>query len=176
MLCTQLVNKTIHLLQLLCEHAGACVAYNFMLFNTGNVELRGLQVVVPVLSGNSSDGSITCVDPTTGDSWPAASDLAANSSLSCGGSFSFSQDAIEAGDLSPEVSAAAANLAAPVSVALPVITVPSLPELLVTVDTSGCTLPQLAGAFASSCQQLIQLHHQLPATCDTCMQHAVPSR
>jgi hypothetical protein len=152
------------------------VTYTFTLINSGNVKLRGLQVVVPTLSGNSSDGSITCVDTTTGNSWTAASDLAANSSLSCSGSFSFSQDAIEAGHISPDVSAAAANLAAAVIVALPTITVPSLPELLVTVDTSGCTLPQFAGELASSYQQLIQPHHLLLwqlITCDTCMQHAV---
>jgi hypothetical protein len=152
------------------------VAYTFTLINSGNVKLRGLQVVVPVLSGNSSDGSITCSDSTTGNSWTAGSNLAANSSLSCSGSFSFSQDAIEAGHISPDVTAAAANLAAAVTVALPIITVPSLPELLVTVDTSGCTL-QLAGELASSYQQLIQLHHLLPVTnsiaCSACMQHAV---
>jgi hypothetical protein len=121
------------------------VAYTFSLVNSGNVKLRGLQAVVPALSGNSSDGSITCIDSTSGNSWTAGSDLAADSSLSCSGSFSFSQDAIEAGDISPAVAATAANLAASVTVDLPVIAVPSTPELLVTLDTSGCTLPQYAG-------------------------------
>jgi hypothetical protein len=129
--------------------------------NSGNVKFRGLQLMVPLLSGNSSDGSITCTDTTSGNPWAAAAALASGSSLSCSGSYTLNQDAIEAGDVSPVVTATAANLAAAVTVALPTIAVPSMPQLQVTVDTTGCTLPQNAGACAKLQTKLD--HHQQAA-------------
>jgi hypothetical protein len=120
------------------------LSYAFTIYNAGNVQLRSVQLSVPALAGDSNDSSIACTyaDST---SWLHSSDLAANSSLSCSGSFSFSQDAIEAGHISPDVSAAAANLAAPVTVALPAIAVPNTPSLTVAIDTTGCTKPVNAG-------------------------------
>jgi hypothetical protein len=132
------------LLVLLSFIAGTAVAYAFILYNTGNVKLRGMQLLVPALAGNSNDSSIACTfaDST---SWTHGSDLAAGSSLSCAGSFSFDQDAIEAGDRSPAVTATAANLAAAVSQPLPAISVPNTPSLAVTVDTTSCSTPNDAG-------------------------------
>jgi hypothetical protein len=132
-----------HLLFGLCT-AGTVLAYAFTIFNTGNVKLHSVQLSAPALAGNSNDSSISC---TYADStaWLHGSDLAANSSLSCSGSFSFSQDAIEAGHISPDVSAAAANLAAAVSVAMPAIAVLNTPSLTVAVDTTSCSRPANAG-------------------------------
>lgn len=139
--------------------------YAFAVTNSGNVRLRGLQLLVPALAGSSNDSSISC---TYGDSssWTAGSDLAAGAILSCRGSFSFNQDAIDAGDLSPAVTATAANLAAAVTEPLPAIAVTNTPSLEVTVDTSSCTKPNDAGAHqqsnatyaaASACVMAVQL-------------------
>jgi hypothetical protein len=125
--------------------AGTTLSYGFAVTNTGNVKLRGLQLLVPLLAGDSSDNSITCVTSSTGSAWTPGSNFAANSSLSCSGSFSFSQDAIEAGGISPALTAAAANLAAAVTVALPAIAVVNAPSLSVSVDTSSCAKPDNAG-------------------------------
>lgn len=125
------------------------MAYTFSVVNTGNVKLRGLQVLVPLLAGNSSDGSITCTESTSGNTWLPGTDRASGASLSCSGSYVFNQAAIEAGDISPVVTATAANLPAAITVAVPTITVPSMPRLQVTVDTTGCTLPQSAGECAT---------------------------
>jgi hypothetical protein len=114
--------------------------------NTGNVKLRGLQLFVPPLAKDSSDNSIICTISSTGSAWTAGSILAANSSLSCSGSFSFSQDAIEVGHISPVVTVAGVNLAAAVSMPLPTISVPNTPSLSVSVDTSSCVKPENAGA------------------------------
>jgi hypothetical protein len=138
--------------------AGTSVTYSLALVNSGNVKLRGLQLVVPKLAGNSSDGSITCTDTTSGNSWLAGTDLASNASLSCSGSYTLNQDAIEAGDLSPVAIVTAANLANAVTAALPSITVPSMPQLLANVDTAGCTMPQSAGECA------VVLEHALPVS------------
>jgi hypothetical protein len=124
--------------------AGTSVAYTFAVINTGNVKLRGLQLLVPALAGNSSDSSISCIHINGGASW-TGSDLAAGSRLSCAGSFSFDQDAIEAGDRSPAVTATATNLAAAVSQPLPAISVPNTPSLSVIVDTASCVTPTNAG-------------------------------
>jgi hypothetical protein len=128
-------------------HAGTSVTYGFAVTHTGNVKLRGLQLLVPAFAGSSSDNTITCTYTSDGSAW-TASDLAANSSLSCSGSFSFSQDAIEAGHISADVSAAAANLAAPVNAALPSIAVPNTPALSVAIDTASCVAPSNAGMGA----------------------------
>lgn len=121
------------------------MAYTFSVVNSGNVKLRGLQFLVPLLAGNSSDGSITCAESTSSNIWSPGTDLASGASLSCSGSYVFNQAAIEAGDISPVVTATASNLAAAVIVAVPTIAVPSMPQLQVAVDTTGCTLPQSAG-------------------------------
>jgi hypothetical protein len=114
--------------------------------NTGNVKLRGLLLHVPQLAGDSNESSITCTTTGAGSSWAPGSDLAAGGSLSCSGTFSFSQDAIEAGDLSPAVTTTAANLAAAVTQPLPAISVPNSPSLSVAVDTASCIKPDDAGA------------------------------
>eukprot|EP00883_Tetradesmus_obliquus_P004983 jgi/Sobl393_1/1538/SZX64938.1 len=108
--------------------AGTAVTYSFKVYNSGNVKLRSLQLLAPALAGNSNDSSISC-SYADSSSWTAASDLAAGASLSCSGSFSFNQDAIEAGDLSPLVTATADNLAAAVIEPLPAIAVPNTPSL-----------------------------------------------
>jgi hypothetical protein len=131
-------------------HAGTSITYDFTVANTGNVKLRGVQLLVPALAGNSSDSSISCTADGAGSAWTVGSIIAAGSSLSCAGSFSFDQDAIEAGDRSPAVTATAANLAAAVSQPLPAINVPSTPSLSVTVDTTSCTKPDNAGEHQHS--------------------------
>lgn len=122
------------------------MSYAFTVANTGNVKLRGLQLSVPVLGGDSSDSSISCSVSGLGSTWTAGSNLAADASLLCSGTYSFDQDAIEAGDLSPAINATATNLAAVVAAPLPAISVPLLPSLSVTVDTSTCNKPEHAGA------------------------------
>jgi hypothetical protein len=134
----------LHRCCLFVNPAGSSLSYAFTVTNTGNVKLHGLQLLVPALAGNSSASSISCIYTTDGATWTGP-DLAAGSSLSCAGSFSFNQDAIEASDRSPAVTATATNLAAAVSQPLPAISVPNTPSLLVTVDTTSCTVPQIAG-------------------------------
>jgi hypothetical protein len=148
------------------QNAGTTVSYAFDIVNNGNVKLRGVQLLVPALAGSSNDSSLVCAyaDSTI---WTHGSDLAAGGSLSCSGAFSFSQDSIEAGDLSPAVTATAANLAAAVTQPLPAISVPNSPSLSITVDTSSCTRPESAGGcmLLASCFQeracllLLQLRH-----------------
>jgi hypothetical protein len=130
--------------------AGTTLTYTFAVANTGNVKLRGLQLLVPAFAGNSSDDSIVCTYAATPNVWTAGSDLAANSSMSCSGSFSFSQDAIEAGHISPDVSAAAANRAATVTSPLRSIAVPNNPTLAVTIDANSCQAPNNAGTYRSN--------------------------
>jgi hypothetical protein len=115
--------------------------------NTGNVKLRGLELLAPAFAGSSSDNTITCTHSDDGSAWNDP-DLAASSSLSCSDSFSFSQDAIEAGDISPAVTATAANLAAAVTVDLPPISVPNTPALSITIDAVSCAPPSNAGKGA----------------------------
>jgi hypothetical protein len=115
------------------------------------------------MAGNSSDDTIICNYAADSTAWLHGSDLAAGSSLSCSGSFSFSQDAIEAGDISPAVTATAANLAAgPVTEPLPPISVLSTPSVSATVGTSICTVPTHAGGPGPGCiltLLLLQLLH-----------------
>jgi hypothetical protein len=101
-------------------------------------------LLAPLFAGNSSDSTVTCMHSSNNSPW-VGSDLAAGDSLSCSGSFSFSQDAIEAGDLSPAVTATAANLAAAVTQPLPAISVPNSPSLSVAIDTPTCVPPTDAG-------------------------------
>jgi hypothetical protein len=144
---------------------GTPVTYGFAVINTGNVKLRGVQLLVPAFAGSSNNNTITCTHTSDGSTW-TASELAATSSLSCSGSFSFSQDAIEAGDLSPVVSAAAANLAAAVTMALPAIAVPNTPALSVAVDMSSCVAPSNAGSWLMQQQGVCwSLHVQMRITC-----------
>lgn len=113
--------------------------------NTGNVKLRGLQLLVPALAGDNNSDTIRCNYANGGDFW-IVPDLAAAASLSCSGSFNVDQGAIEAGDLSPAVIATAANLAAgPVTASLPAISVPNTPSLSVSVDAARCVPPTQAG-------------------------------
>lgn len=110
------------------------------------MKLRGVQLAVPELSGSTSNGSIACVEASTSDAWLAGSDLGANSSLVCTGSYTFDQDAIELGDEFGHVSVSASNLDE-VTADLPAISVPNTPSLSVTVDTSGCSKPSNAGGL-----------------------------
>ncbi|KAF6258162.1 hypothetical protein COO60DRAFT_1639414, partial [Scenedesmus sp. NREL 46B-D3] len=113
--------------------SGTALSYAFSLTNTGNVKLRGLQLLVPALDGNSSESTIICSYATDSGRWAPGSDLVPGSSLSCSGSFSFDQDAIEAGDLSPAVVATVANLATgPVTEPLPTISLPLMCLVMVT--------------------------------------------
>jgi hypothetical protein len=125
--------------------AGTSVAYTFSVTNTGNLKLRGLQLLVPAFAGNSSDSSISCTYTATNTAWPADSDLAAGATLSCAGSFSFDQDAIDAGDRSLAVTATAANLAAAATAPLPNIAVPNNPALSVSINAGSCQAPNNAG-------------------------------
>lgn len=125
--------------------AGTAVFYSVTLINTGNVKLRGLQLVVPALSGSSTTGTVPCTDAS--GAWLTAPDLSPGGILVCNGSYSFSQPAIEQGSLYPTATATATNLLGAATADLPAISVPNVPSLSVNVDTSGCSKPSMAGVI-----------------------------
>ena len=85
---------------------------------------------------------------SSGGSWPADSDLAAAEQLTCRGSFTFDQAALEAGDVVP-TAAATAGTNVHEDQTLPTISVLNLPSLAVSVDTGFCIKPSKAGAVTS---------------------------
>ena len=118
-----------------------------ILINRGYVRLHALQLTIPQLQGNTSSGSMTCVTGN-GGSWPADSDLAAAEQLTCNGSFTFDQAALEAGDVVPKA-AATAGTNVQAEQTLPTIEVLNQRSLAVSVDSGSCTKPSTAGAATS---------------------------
>lgn len=121
------------------------ISYTINLANSGNVKLRAVEVLVSQPAGNSSAGSITCVDASTNTSWPAGSDLPVGGILNCTGSYTFTQDAIEVGDVHPVATVTAANVTVPFTVSLPSISVPNTPSISVILHTASCIKPTQAG-------------------------------
>lgn len=132
---------------MLIDFAGSTVSYSFTVMNNGNVKQRSIALDLPQLAGTSTGSSITisCVDPVSRAAWTTA-DLPAGASLACSGHYTLGQDAIEAGDLNPVLTASSLDLpSGPLVTSLPTVTVPNTPSLFVSVDTAACTLPARAG-------------------------------
>lgn len=129
--------------------SGTNLSYNITIKNTGNVKLRDLVVAVPVLSSNTTAGVITCTQPLS-DGTPTAwnlNNLAAAQTLTCTGSYSFKQMDIESGSINLTTTVTAANMAAAIEInqPVPLITIPNLPSLNISLDTNPCSIPEQAG-------------------------------
>lgn len=123
------------------------MSYSFIVLNSGNVKQRSIVLDLPQLEGTSTGSNITisCVDPVSSAAWTTA-DLPAGASLACSGRYILDQDAIEAGDLNPVVTATSLDLpSGSVVTSLPTVLAPNTPSLSVDLDTATCTLPARAG-------------------------------
>jgi hypothetical protein len=102
--------------------------------NGGNVHLKSVTVVVPGLDG------ITCSAGANTVTLPA--DLLVGSSLTCIGSFAFSQDALEAGSRNFSAAGSASNLGAAGAASNVVeVVVAASPQLQLDVDALNCSRP-----------------------------------
>jgi hypothetical protein len=98
--------------------------------NTGNVHLRNITLNVPYL------GELTCSSPLGSDL------LVLGDSLTCSGSFAFSQDALEAGSRNFSAAGSASNLGGAGAASNVVeVVVAASPQLQLDVDALSCSRP-----------------------------------
>lgn len=129
-----------------CFWFAGIVSYSINILNSGNVQLRGLILVVPKLSGSSMTGSITCIDSATTTSWAMDGILPAGRQLTCTGSYNIDQAGIERGDMSPILEVTTENTGlGSFTQAFPVVKVPNTPSLIVDLDPTTCIKPTKAG-------------------------------
>jgi hypothetical protein len=116
------------------DRADTIVQLTATAINGGNNHLREVMVTVPGL------GTLTCSHDAAAVTLPT--DLLVGSSLTCSGSFAFSQDALEAGSRNFSAAGTASNLGAAEAASNVVeVVVAASPQLQLDVDALNCSRP-----------------------------------
>jgi hypothetical protein len=115
------------------DRAGTIVQLTVTATNGGNTHLRGISVDMPELD------AVSCSDGTAAITLPT--DLLVGSVVTCSGSFTFSQDALEAGSRTFTAGGAGAKLGGPAASNAVEVVVAASPGLQLDVDALNCTKP-----------------------------------
>jgi hypothetical protein len=111
--------------------AGTSVHFNMTVANLGNVAVRQLNITIAGIKLFCEGQNMTSAVPH----------LAVGQHVACGGSFTFSQDALEAGSRNFTAGGAAANLGGPAASNTVEVVVAASPGLQLDVDALNCTKP-----------------------------------
>jgi hypothetical protein len=120
-----------HIICVLLSLAGTPVHFNLTVANPGNVAVRQLNITIPGVEVFCEGQNMTSAVPH----------LAVGQHAFCGSSFTFGQDALEAGSRSFTAGGAGANLGGPAASNTVEVVVAASPGLQLDVDALSCTKP-----------------------------------
>jgi hypothetical protein len=116
------------------DRAGSLVQLTVTATNGGNIQMRAIALDVPGLA------ALTCSNASDVVTLPT--ELLVGSSITCSGSFVFSQDALEAGSRNFSAAGSASNLGGAGAASNVVeVVVAASPQLQLDVDALNCTRP-----------------------------------
>jgi len=162
-----------------CVHAGQSVTQTVLIHNTGNVQLRDVNLTTTLSTATGAQAAALPAYSCQLDGGPSALTLPAalpqGSNLTCVTTYHFSNvQQIEAGDLHFDTMASAAALSEFIILPTKVVAVPGLPKFNMTLDAQACEAAQPSPNFAGGCRAHDKQHIGL-LFCTRCMQSHMSS-
>lgn len=140
-----------------CVHAGQSVTQTVLIHNTGNVQLRDVNLSTTVSTATGAQAAAlpaySCQLAGGGSTLTLPAAVPQGSSLSCVATYSFSNvQQIEAGDVRFDTIASAAALSEYIIPPIKVVAVPGLPKFNMTLDAQACEAALPSPNFAGGCR------------------------